>query len=78
MNKEFSLRKIRGDVLKIARELKGLTIEELAIEVCLGKNHISQVEDGDEYHYFYNPKIKLVAVKKIASYLELQESDYLE
>ena len=49
---EDELPKIRGDVLKKAREAKGLEPDELASAVCLDKRHIFQVEHGDDHYYF--------------------------
>ena len=46
---EDELPKIRGDVLKKAREAKGLEPDELASAVCLDKRHIFQVET---IHYY--------------------------
>ena len=74
---EDELPKIRGDVLKKAREAKGLEPDELASAVCLDKRHIFQVEHGDDHYYFYSPTIKVQAAKRIGKYLELEESDYL-
>jgi len=74
---EDELPKIRGDVLKKAREAKGLEPDELASAVCLDKRHILQIEHGDDHYYFYSSTIKVQAAKRIGKYLELDESNYL-
>ncbi len=69
--------KIRGDVLRNARENMGLDREELAEVVCLKSWHISQMEDTEEHYFFYSPQLKIMAAKKIGKYLALEESSYL-
>lgn len=69
--------KIRGDILRNARENMGLDQEALAEIVCLKSWHISQMEDSEEYYFFYSPQLKINAAKKIGKYLELEESSYL-
>jgi len=76
-SEEENLPKIRGDVLRRARENKGIDAKDLAVVVCLDKRHIFQLELGDEHYYFYSLKIKVQAAKRIGKYLELEESDYL-
>ena len=76
-SKEEDLPKIRGDVLKQAREDKGIDAKDVALAVCLDKRHIVQIELGDDHYYFYSLKIKVQAAKRIGKYLELEESDYL-
>jgi transcriptional regulator with XRE-family HTH domain len=76
-SEEENLPKIRGDVLRRARENKGIDAKDLAVVVCLDKRHILQLERGDEHYYFYSLKIKVQAAKRIGKYLELEESDYL-
>jgi len=76
-SKEEDLPKIRGDVLKQAREDKGIEAKDVALAVCLDKRHIFQIELGDDHYYFYSLKIKVQAAKRIGKYLELEESDYL-
>ena len=69
--------KIRGDVLRNAREFIGLDREELAELVCLKSWHITQMEDSEEHFYFYSAQLKINAAKRIGKYLELEESSYL-
>ena len=76
-SKEEDLPKIRGDVLKQAREDKGIDAKDVALAVCLDKRHIFQIELGDDHYYFYSLKIKVQAAKRIGKFLELVESDYL-
>jgi ribosome-binding protein aMBF1 (putative translation factor) len=76
MDKQKAL-KINGDILKSARKNKGLDQEALADAVCLKPWHITQLEDSEEYFYFYSAQLKINAAKKIGRYLELEESSYL-
>lgn len=69
--------KIRGDILRNARENMGLDQEALAEIVCLKSWHISQMEDSEEHYFFYSLQLKINAAKKIGKYLELEESSYL-
>ena len=69
--------KIRGDVLRNARENIGLDREELAEVVCLKYWHITQMEDTEDHYFFYSPQLKIKAAKKIGKYLALEESSYL-
>ena len=77
LSTEDDLPKIRGDVLKQAREDKGIEAKDLAIAVCLDKRHIFQIELGNEHYYFYSAEIKVQAAKRIGKHLGLKESDYL-
>jgi hypothetical protein len=76
LKKQVNL-KIRGDVLRNARENMGIDREELDEVVCLKSWHISQMEDTEEYYFFYSPQLKIMAAKKIGKYLALEESSYL-
>lgn len=76
IDKRMNLR-IRGDVLKIARENCGMDQEALANAVCLKSWHINQMEDAEGYYYFYSMALKIRAAKKIGKYLGLEESSYL-
>jgi ribosome-binding protein aMBF1 (putative translation factor) len=69
--------KIRGDVLRSARENMGLDRDELAEVVCLKPWHITQMEDTEEHYFFYSQQLKIKAAKKIGEYLALEESSYL-
>ena len=69
--------KIRGDVLRSARENMGLDREGLAEVVCLKPWHIKQMEDTEEHYFFYSRQLKIKAAKKIGEYLALEESSYL-
>lgn len=69
--------RIRGDILKIARENCGLDQEALANVVCLKPWHITQMEDSEEHYFFYSQQLKIKAAKKIGKYLALEESSYL-
>ena len=76
IDKQMDLR-IRGDVLRIARENCGLDQEALANAVCLKSWHINQMEDAEGHYYFYSMALKIRAAKKIGKYLGLEESSYL-
>jgi len=69
--------KIRGDVLRSARENMGLDREGLAEVVCLKPWHITQMEDTEEHYFFYSRQLKIKVAKKIGEYLALEESSYL-
>ena len=69
--------RIRGDILKIARENCGLDQEALANAVCLKPWHINQMEETESHYYFYSMALKIRAAKKIGKYLGLEESSYL-
>ena len=69
--------KIRGDILKNARINKSLDLDALAEAVCLKSWHIQQIEDADDYYYFYTSALKISAAKKIGKFLELDESSFL-
>jgi len=69
--------RIRGDILKIARENCGLDQEALANAVCLKPWHITQMEDTEEHYFFYSLQLKIKAAKRIGKYLALEESSYL-
>jgi hypothetical protein len=51
--------KIRGDVLRSARENMGLDREGLAEVVCLKPWHITQMEDTEEHYFFYSRQLKM-------------------
>lgn len=61
---------VRGDVLKKAREAKGLSISELATKVCFSVKQIEQLENGEKSH-FYSLAIKANAAKRVADELGL-------
>lgn len=68
---------ILKEVLRAAREEKGISQEELANLACLRKWHIKEIEESDSHHTFYSPAIKLQAVKRIGSLLGLDHSQFL-
>jgi len=69
---------ILKEVLKSARENKGMSQEELANLACLRKWNIKEIEEADSFHTFYSPEIKLQAAKRIGSLLGLIDSQFLE
>jgi ribosome-binding protein aMBF1 (putative translation factor) len=68
---------ILKEVLKAAREERGLHYEELAKAVCLKKWHIQEMEEAESFRTFYSMSIKLQAAKKIGNYLGLSEDQFL-
>jgi len=59
---------VRGEVLKKAREGKGLTVADLASKVCFSVKQIEQLENGEKSH-FYSLAIKANAAKRVADAL---------
>jgi ribosome-binding protein aMBF1 (putative translation factor) len=70
--------RILGEVLRTAREERGLSFEELGEAVCLRKWHIHEIEESDTFFTFYTMAIKIHAAKRVGKYLNLDESDYLD
>lgn len=68
---------ILKEVLKVAREERGLGHEELAKAVCLKKWHIREIEEAESFSTFYTMNIKIQAAKKIGNYLGLSEDQFL-
>ena len=70
--------RILGEVLKAAREERGLPHEVLAEDVCLTKRHIKELEEADTFLTFYSMVIKIQAAKRVGHYLGLSEDQYLK
>jgi hypothetical protein len=68
---------ILGEKIKEARENAGLTQDELATLATLSKKQLEQIENGG-YESFYSAAIKLIAARKVARILDLEEDEYLE
>ena len=68
---------ILKDVLKAAREERGLSHEALAEVVCLRKWHIKELEEAETFLTFYTMAIKIMAAKRIGKYLGLSEDQFL-
>jgi ribosome-binding protein aMBF1 (putative translation factor) len=77
INKTKADQIILKDVLKAAREERGLSHEELAELVCLKKWHIKELEETETFLTFYTMAIKIRAAKRIGSYLGLSEDQFL-
>jgi ribosome-binding protein aMBF1 (putative translation factor) len=77
LKKSNTDQRILGEVLRVAREERGLSPEELAEIVCLKKWHIRELEESDTFLTFYNMTIKIQAAKRVGKFLNLQEADYL-
>jgi len=65
--------RINGEILKDARTTQGLAIEKVAMDLCVSKTHIFQIEDGGE-GAFYSYALKVQIAKKLALYLKVPES----
>jgi transcriptional regulator with XRE-family HTH domain len=70
--------RILGEVLKAAREERGLPHEVLAEVVCLTKRHIKELEEADTFLTFYSMAIKIQAAKRVGQHLGLSEDQYLK
>ena len=60
-----------------ARQRLGLSTEALALNACLSKKQIEQIESGEQ-SAFYSAALKLRSAQKVAKILGLEEADYLE
>ena len=65
--------RINGGILKDARTTQGLAIEKVAMDLCVSKTHIFQIEDGGE-GAFYSYALKVQIARKMALYLKVPES----
>jgi transcriptional regulator with XRE-family HTH domain len=65
--------RINGAILKDARTTQGLAIEKVAMDLCVSKTHIFQIEDGGE-GAFYSYALKVQITRKLALYLNVPES----
>jgi transcriptional regulator with XRE-family HTH domain len=74
MKTKSSLPQIRAEAFIKAREKLGLSTKELGNKACLSKQHIEQLESGEQT-VFYNPQIKFAAAKKVASLLGLTDAE---
>jgi cytoskeleton protein RodZ len=68
---------VRGEVLKKAREAKGLSVSELATKVCFSIKQIEQLENGEKSH-FYSLAIKANAAKRVADELGLSHDEVFD
>jgi transcriptional regulator with XRE-family HTH domain len=76
MNKQTATIEVDGSKLRLAREAQNLTSKELALKVCLSKEHISQLENNQSV-IFFTVAHKIQVAKKVGTALGLNESDYL-
>ena len=65
--------RINGAILKDARTTQGLAIEKVAMDLCVSKTHIFQIEDGGE-GAFYSYALKVQIARKLTLYLKVPES----
>jgi DNA-binding XRE family transcriptional regulator len=68
---------ILRDALKLAREEKGMSQEELANAVCLKRWHIRELEDAETFNCFYSMEIKLQSAIRVGAYLGLAKEQFL-
>ena len=59
---------IDGDLLRKQREIRGWTMNDMAIRACLSVKQIRQLEEGGS-ESFYSSAVKWTAAKKVASLL---------
>ena len=55
-----------------AREDKGLSRQNLAHQLCCSKSQIQEIEEGGQTS-FYNDSQKLIAAKKMAKFLAMND-----
>jgi len=67
---------IRAERIKEARELAGLSQDELAKRLCLSKAHIDQLENNRD-SIFFSIAHKIAIARKVGMSLGLKESDCL-
>lgn len=68
---------VRGEVLKKAREAKGISVSELATKVCFSIKQIEQLENGEKSH-FYSLAIKANAAKRVADELGIAHEEVFD
>ena len=76
MKKNTATFEIDGSKLQLAREAQGLSKKQLALKVCLSKEHIAQLENNQSV-IFFTVAHKIQVAKKVGIALGLKESDYL-
>ena len=74
MTNRQPIREIRAAAFVAAREKCAMSVEQLALLACLSKKQIQQIENGQSSS-FYSSTIKLVAAKKVAKLIQLDEKD---
>ena len=74
MNSINKIPEIRSQAFVIAREKRGLSVQDLANLACLSTKQIQQIENGRR-DAFYTPAIKFLAAKKVAVILNLEEQE---
>jgi transcriptional regulator with XRE-family HTH domain len=76
MNKQTAIIEVDGSRLRLAREAQNLTLKELALKLCLSKEHIAQLENNQSV-IFFTVAHRIQVAKKVGTALGLNESDYL-
>lgn len=72
VNKAKMIPSIDGALISKVRQEKSLSRKDLADKLCLGENHIRQLEEGGE-SAFYSKLHKVQVAKKVAQVLEIDE-----
>jgi len=55
-------------------EEKAVNVEFLSAVIFLDKRHMFQIEPSEDHYCFFSSKLKAQAAKRIAKYLDLEES----
>jgi len=74
---DHKLPDIRADVIKKAREAKGISIPKMSKDLCFSVKQIEQIECGERSH-FYSLAIKVSATKRVADYLGLNYEEVFD
>ena len=74
MKTQITLPEIRPEAFAKARETLGLTTKELGVKACLSRQHIEQLESGEQT-VFYSAQNKFTAAKKVANLLGLSSEE---
>jgi cytoskeletal protein RodZ len=67
---------INGNLLRLQREARGLTLNDIAHRACLSLKQVQQLEEGG-LESFYSEAVKVTAAKKVASLLGLSAAQAL-
>jgi transcriptional regulator with XRE-family HTH domain len=74
MKTQSTLPEIRPEAFAKAREKLGLSTKELGVKACLSRQHIEQLENGEQT-VFYSAQNKFTAAKKVANLLGLTSEE---
>ncbi len=74
MSQEVSF--INGALLRLRREARGLSLNDMAGQACLSTRQIQQLEEGG-MSAFYGEAVKITAAKKVGALLGLSANEVL-